>query len=294
MTAMSVIVPTRDRPEHLRECLRALAHQSRDDVEVIVVDDGSVDGAGVAAVAAAHARVRLVSGEGRGPAAARNRGAAAASAPRLCFTDDDCAPEPHWLGELDAAFDRGATVAAGPTLAGRRENPFSVASQVITNHLTDWSRRDRPAHFGFAPTSNIACLSRVHAAMPFDEDYALAAGEDRAWCRRLAAVGEDMRWVPGARVLHMQQLTTSSFARQQLRYGRGGWRFRHDHRPEHSGDGAAPRTWPGIGFYVALGGAGFGHGPIVGGLVLVAQAIAAAGMAAEAVSARGAAARPCR
>jgi GT2 family glycosyltransferase len=291
---MSVIVPTRDRPAHLRECLAALDRQSRDDVELIVVDDGSIDRAGVAAVATPYPRVRLVGGDGRGPAAARNRGAAVASAPRLCFVDDDCAPEPQWLTELDAAFDAGATVVAGPTLAGHVGNPFSVASQVITNHLADWSRWGDGARFGFAPTSNVACLAHVHAAVPFDERYTSAAGEDRAWCRRLAAAGEDMRWVPDARVRHLQDLTLASFIRQQFRYGRGAWRFHRDRGASERHAVGGPRAGLGVGFYAALVRAGFRCRAAVGGLVLAAQAITAAGLATEAISARGAVDRPGR
>ena len=47
--AVSVIVPTRDRPEALRRCLAALAGQRERDFEVIVVDDGGVEPAAAVA-----------------------------------------------------------------------------------------------------------------------------------------------------------------------------------------------------------------------------------------------------
>src|SRR4029450_13000555 len=46
--SISVVVPTRDRPQALRRCLQALADQTvQGSMEVIVVDDGSLEaGAG--------------------------------------------------------------------------------------------------------------------------------------------------------------------------------------------------------------------------------------------------------
>ena len=99
-----------------------------------MVDDGSVDAAAVSAVVARAPHARLVRGGGRGPAAARNLGAAAARGPVLCFTDDDCRPEPGWIEALVASVDDGTAV-AGPTQNGRPGDPFAAASQAITNHL---------------------------------------------------------------------------------------------------------------------------------------------------------------
>ena len=51
---ISIVVPTRDRPEALARCLGALASQDLDGIEVVVVDDGSRDRGAVEAVASAH------------------------------------------------------------------------------------------------------------------------------------------------------------------------------------------------------------------------------------------------
>jgi mycofactocin glycosyltransferase len=95
-TRVSVVVPTRDRPAALDRCLAALSAQTLDELEVVVVDDGSVASADVAAVVARHPRARLIQQAGRGPAAARNAGARASRGSFLCFTDDDCAADRDW------------------------------------------------------------------------------------------------------------------------------------------------------------------------------------------------------
>jgi hypothetical protein len=114
---VSVIVPTRNRRALLRGLLEALANQSFDDFEVIVVDDGSADGSPdeVAESARAGAPVRLVQGGGNGAVAARLAGVHEARGDYLAFTDDDCVPQEHWLAAGVAALDAGADVVQGVT-----------------------------------------------------------------------------------------------------------------------------------------------------------------------------------
>ena len=130
----------------------------------------------------------------------------------------------------------------------------------------------------FAPTSNLACRAEVCAAVPFDETYPLAAGEDRDWCARLVASGRTLAFVPDAVVRHHQELTPAGFWRQQVRYGRGAYRFR-------AGQGTLRRPEP-AAFYVGLLRRGFADGLRAGLLVGVAQVATAVGMVQEAVAAR--------
>jgi glycosyltransferase involved in cell wall biosynthesis len=274
----SVIVPTRDRPGRLRHCLRALEEQTASGFEVVVVDDGSVDAVAVADVVAGARHARLVVAAGRGPAAARNVGAAAAGGPLLCFTDDDCRPEPGWLDAIAGRAAQGAHVVAGPTVTAITGNPYSVASQTVTNHLMEESCDVAHGTAGFAPTSNVACLAEVWRAVPFDDRYPSAAGEDRDWCARLADHGIAVHIEPAARVWHDQDLTLKTFWRQQVRYGRGALRF---HQRNGAGRGLQPAR-----FYTELVRAGFAHGAVVGALVVLAQAATAWGIATEAVRSR--------
>jgi len=84
------------------------------------------------------------------------------------------------------AIAGGAPAVAGPTWTADPTDPWATSSQLITNLLAERSRR---AGAPFAPTSNVAVRADVAAAVPFDEGFPLAAGEDREWCDRLAARG---------------------------------------------------------------------------------------------------------
>ena len=105
---ISVVVPVRNDPGHLRSCLEGLAASRRADDEVIVVDDASTDDS-PAVAASLGARV-LRMDRRAGPAAARNRGAEVARGEHLFFVDADVVVHPETVGQVAAAF------AADPTL----------------------------------------------------------------------------------------------------------------------------------------------------------------------------------
>ena len=100
---ISVVVPVRNDPGHLRACLESLgASRGAVDREVIVVDDASTDDS--AAVAAALGARVLRLDRRAGPAAARNRGAEAARGEHLFFVDADVCVHPETLGQVVATF----------------------------------------------------------------------------------------------------------------------------------------------------------------------------------------------
>jgi glycosyltransferase involved in cell wall biosynthesis len=89
---VSIVVPTRDRPELLTTTLRSIVRQQAVPIEVVVVDDASTDTGGVRAVVdrLADRRIRIVRQPvPEGVSAARNRGLEAATANWIAFCDDD-------------------------------------------------------------------------------------------------------------------------------------------------------------------------------------------------------------
>jgi len=265
---VSVVIPTRDRPDRLARCLVALDAQIEPPVEVIVVDDGSVDEAAVDAAVGDRHRVRVVRSGGAGPAAARNVGAALARGDVVAFTDDDCRPGPGWVAAIGDRIAGGAVAVAGPTRNARDDDPWATASQLITDHLADHSRRGGAP---FAPTSNVALRRDLVDGLRFDESFPLAAGEDREWCDRLATAGHRLEWAPDAWVDHHQELSARGFWDQQVRYGRGAAHLRR--RGAHRVQG--PRFHLGLLRRAAAEGAG------VVARVVLAQVAVATGLARE-------------
>jgi cellulose synthase/poly-beta-1,6-N-acetylglucosamine synthase-like glycosyltransferase len=103
--AVSVIVPAYNAQERLERCLDSLLRQSLAAIEIVVVDDGSVDG--TAAIceryAALHANLVHVRQANGGCSKARNTGLALARGQFVGFCDADDFVEPAMFERLYAA-----------------------------------------------------------------------------------------------------------------------------------------------------------------------------------------------
>lgn len=257
--SISVVVPTRDRPQRLARCLAALSVQRPVvEFEVVVVDDGSeTDLRPVVDGFADRLDVRLLVQPHRGPAAARNLGARRADGDLLAFTDDDCAPDPGWLAALarSASENPGAGL-GGHTLNDLVDDPYASAGQILVDHLYGWfngGRSPTPLY----TSNNIAFPTHGFRSIGgFDEGFRLAAGEDRDLCFRWARDGLPLVEVPDAVVRHAHALDLPGYWRQQFRYGRGAYRF-HELREDENG--SRVRVEP-IEFYVRLVSRPFAEG----------------------------------
>jgi len=113
--AISIVVPTRGRPQLLNRCVASLVLQDFDRrrFEIIVVDDGpSRDTHDVVAGWITHtegngpAITYLPSFGPHGPAAARNQGWRAARGDIIAFTDDDTIARSDWLRKGLREFEK--------------------------------------------------------------------------------------------------------------------------------------------------------------------------------------------
>jgi GT2 family glycosyltransferase len=136
---MSVVIPTRNRSEHLIRCLDSLRAQERGTpaFEVIVVDDhsraGSFDQISSWIHRMTDLRVSLLalpSGE-RGAAAARNFGILHAQGDLIGLIDDDAIPATNWVHIASQYFSLYSDISAivGRILPVELESPFSVSRQ---------------------------------------------------------------------------------------------------------------------------------------------------------------------
>jgi hypothetical protein len=107
--SISVIIPTFNRAELIREALDSVLNQDIRgyDTEVIVVDDASTDGTReVVATFAQRHDVRYISQPHGGAGAARNRGIAQARGRWIAFLDSDDRWLPHHLSLHMAVIER--------------------------------------------------------------------------------------------------------------------------------------------------------------------------------------------
>ena len=232
---VSVIIPTFDRPDQLRRALEGtLRHHDGVAIEIVVVDDGSADAAGVATAVSAVSGsgavpVAMVRQTNQGPSAARNAGAAAASGAVVLFLDDDCVPDPGCIGihrDLQAAAAKVGEVLA--VLGHARWDPDLPVTPLM--HIA--MRGAQFDYDGIADPNNVP-FSRFYtacASVPRDQFLAMggfdttlpryAAGEDTEFAWRWVQGGGRIAYRADAVVLHDHHLELRPFLERQRRAGR--------------------------------------------------------------------------
>ncbi len=107
MSLISVVIPAFNQARFVGAAVRSALSQTHEDVEVVVVNDGSTDHTPeVLAEFAAHPQVRLVTQANADLPAARNRGLAKSGGEFVCFLDADDLLEPPHLARLAAPLSR--------------------------------------------------------------------------------------------------------------------------------------------------------------------------------------------
>lgn len=235
---VTVVVPTYRRPQQLRSCLEALAAQNfREPFEVVVVDDGSPQPFTASDMPAdGRWALRVYRQENAGPAAARNRGVREARGEFVAFTDDDCRPEPGWLGTLvDAVRKRPESLVGGTTFNGLADELFASTSQLIVDLVYEHFNAV-PDHAYFLASNNLICSRERFLSMGgFDESYPRAGGEDRDLCDRWRMLHWPIVWQQAAHVEHRHSQTLRTFLDLHFRYGRGAHRYQSIRRKRKSG-----------------------------------------------------------
>jgi CDP-glycerol glycerophosphotransferase len=113
---LSVVVPMFDVELYLPPLLASLASQELEDIEVILVDDGSTDAtARIAAAQAAHdPRFSVITQANSGLSAARNAGIRRATGEYLAFADaDDLVPAYAYRVLVESLEESGSDIVSG-------------------------------------------------------------------------------------------------------------------------------------------------------------------------------------
>ena len=225
----SIVIPTYNRPDRLRQCLQSLTEldYSRDRFEVVVVDDGSRDSLEpIVQPFATDLNLNFRRQPNSGPANARNTGATAARGRYLVFTDDDCQPTPSWLTAVAVALEAAPqALVGGKTLNALPHNICSTASQLLIDYLYEFYNPVPEAATFFASNNFAVPRAQYLELKGFDTQFPLAAGEDREFCDRWHYHQHPMRYAPAMQVRHAHQLTLKTFWRQHFNYGRGAFCF---------------------------------------------------------------------
>ena len=100
----SIVIPTYNRASSVEETLSSCFAQSFENIEIVVVDDGSSDNTLDVLNAIEDPRLVVVSQDNAGPAAARNHGMRIARGDYIAFLDSDDVWYPEFLAQAERAY----------------------------------------------------------------------------------------------------------------------------------------------------------------------------------------------
>lgn len=110
---ISVIVPVYKVEAYLDRCVQSIVGQTYQNLEIILIDDGSPDDCGAMCDAWAEkdSRIRVIHQKNAGGGAARNTGLAAAEGELIAFVDSDDYLQAHMYEHLYALLDETVDIA---------------------------------------------------------------------------------------------------------------------------------------------------------------------------------------
>ena len=193
--SVSIIIPTCNRTNELRDCLSLLVPQLPSDgsTTVFVCDDGR-DGKTQAMVNQEFPMLRWNEGPRRGPAANRNFGARVADGDWLIFLDDDCNPRQGFL----AAYLKQMQLSGSEARVALEGATF----RTVPNPSLLWEAPDNRSG-GALISCNFAMPRRLFLECgAFDERYPVANFEDTEFAVRVQIKGVKLMFVREAAVDH--------------------------------------------------------------------------------------------
>lgn len=252
---LSVVIVNWNVKDLLRCCLQALLETGQISLhltlEIIVVDSASSDGS-PEMVRHEFPQVRLiVSEQNLGYAGGNNVGAAQAQGRYLFLLNPDTVVQPETLWHMVAYMDAHPTVGAlGPQLlwpdgsiqSSRRRFPalgtlfwestllgqwFPHNRHIQSYHLTD-QPADQPQKVDWVVGAAILIRREAWQQVgPIDEAFFMYF-EETDWCRRSAAAGWEIHYLPTAQVIHYEGKSSEQVvAARTLRFQRSKLRYTH-------------------------------------------------------------------
>ena len=223
--AVSIIIPFFNAEEYLERCLRGLHAQEMPEraVEILMVDNNSTDRG--PEIVRGDPRVRLLQEARQGAYAARNRGIAEARGQLLVFLDPDCVPQAGWLPALVGEFrDPGVQMVVGRVDPGGGSYALRLLGAYENQKLVFAFGTDRPSMYSGYGGNMAVRRDALDTTGRFVEDR--RGGDTLLVIRAAELFGCDaVRYVPHARVSHLEVMTLGTFYRKFFVYGRS--RRRH-------------------------------------------------------------------
>jgi mycofactocin system glycosyltransferase len=229
---VSIIIPVRDQPEDIIECLQSLTNLNypEDKFEVIVVDDGS--GNNMSDVVSSF-NVRLIRLEkSQGASVCRNIGAENACGDILAFLDADCIADKNWLREIIPFLEIERIGAVGGFVDSYYQKRYLDRYEKVSSPLSLGQRillqGDTESNF-YIPSCNMLVSRKAFMATGGFKS-GMHVGEDVDFCWRMRSRGYDLLYVPVGRIAHKHRNNLFKMLQRRNEYGTSEATLYRSHR----------------------------------------------------------------
>ncbi len=241
LVAVSIMVPTCDRPETLRRCLTALTQQISPRAIHLLVIDNHPQSQLTPPIVAEFPQIQLIREPQAGSSRARNAGIRAVTTDIVVMVDDDVVVPPTWLELLLAPLQRPEVWAVtGQVLPLEVTTYAQQLFEVFGGLGRGWERRvaDRAwadrHRFTAVPSWELGATANAAFRTTIFQDPAIGGfhealgggmptqgGEDTYFLYKVLQAGGTIVYEPTAWVWHEHRSALSAFARQLQGYRQG-------------------------------------------------------------------------
>lgn len=162
---ISVIVPVYNTGQYLRDCVNSILAQDYNNIEIVLVDDGSTDDGTVALcdeLAHKNTNIKVIHQQNQGSAGARNRGVEEATGEFIAFIDSDDVIESNMLSTLHSMAKHNDVHIAMCGMVIENNKAIVRADTVVGDKLLT---QKEFLHYFFLGNNHSACTSLYHKSV---------------------------------------------------------------------------------------------------------------------------------
>lgn len=216
---VSVIVPIYNSEKYLAKCIESLIVQKYNNLEILLIDDGSMDSSGPICdkYSKKDSRIRVIYQKNAGVASARNVGIDNATGEYVCFVDsDDWLPENSINDLMTGICESGADICVGSMVRIFLQKKIKMETDDDLILMNDYKtvakevfRKESPLVFIAAKLYKLSIIRKY--GLTYDEEMKLF--EDACFVFRYLRYCESIKFID-KNVYYYNQIMTISASRK--------------------------------------------------------------------------------
>lgn len=227
MKKASVIIPTYNSQETLKECLERVLDNDYGDFEVVVIDDKSTDDSLKVLQGLKHKKLRYYSNEiNLGASYSRNLGVKKSKGDLVILLDADTLVEKDWIKKHLEAHRNIPADLIGGGVVGMHETIFGTADTFSSWWTSVPFGKDRYPKKFHLPANNISLKREVFEKIGYFNNDLRLGGEDAEFCFRALKNNLKICLKPGITVYHFDRNDWGGFLKHQANWGKHAVKMR--------------------------------------------------------------------